>query len=71
MWIFISVKTSGKNGQHDRMEFFQGGKHTHEYYDSNTGRMGGHGENASKEDKKWMGEKANASSRGNWTKDVK
>lgn len=54
----MSIKTRGKDGQHDRFEFFEGGKHTHEWYDSKTGIMGGHGENASKEDNKWAGQRA-------------
>lgn len=57
----MSIKTGGKNGQHDRYEFFKGGIHTHDWYDSKTGQMGSHGENTSKEDKKWIGELANRS----------
>lgn len=67
----MSTKTYGSNGQHNRIETYDGGKHTHDWYNSKTGQMGSHGENASKEDKKLMGEIANASTNGNWTKGVK
>ncbi len=67
----MSNKTNGRDGQHNSYEFYEGGKHTHLWYDSKTGQMGGHGENASSDDKKWMGEIAKESTRGDWTKGVK
>ncbi len=67
----MSTKTSGSNGQHNRYEFSDGGKHTHDWYDSKTGLMGSHGENTSKEDKKWSGEKSKEMTHGEWTKGVK
>lgn len=36
----MSTKTNGRNGQHNRYEFSEGGKHTHDWYDSKTGQMG-------------------------------
>lgn len=65
------TKTSGSGGQHNRYNIYEGGKHTHEWYDSKTGQMGSHGENTSKEDKKLMGELARASTNGKLTKGVK
>ncbi len=44
----MSTKTYGSNGQHNRIETYDGGKHTHDWYNSKTGQMGSHGENASK-----------------------
>ena len=38
---------------------------------SKTGQMGAHGENASSEDKRWMGQIANENTRGDWTRGVK
>lgn len=67
----MSTKTNGRNGQHNRYEFSEGGKHTHDWYDSKTGQMGAHGENASSEDKRWMGQIANENTRGDWTRGVK
>ena len=68
----MSVKTSAKGGQLNRYEFFEGGKHTHDFYDSKTGIMGSHGENASSDDKKWAGDRTRETmSKGNWTKGVK
>lgn len=67
----MSTKTNGRDGQHNRYEFMEGGKHTHEWYNSRTGQMGGHGENASEEDKRWIGQTANQSTRGDWTRGVK
>lgn len=67
----MSTKTNGINGQHNRYEFSEGGKHTHDWYDSKTGQMGAHGENASSEDKRWMGQIANENTRGDWTRGVK
>lgn len=67
----MSTKTNGRNGQHNRYEFSEGGKHTHDWYDSKTGQMGSHGENASSEDKRWMGQIANENTRGDWTRGVK
>lgn len=52
----MSTKTKFKDGQSNRYTFFDGGKHTHEWYDSKTGFMGGHGENISAESKKWIGQ---------------
>ena len=52
----MSTKTNGKDGQHNRYTFYPGGKHEHEWYDSKSGKSGYHGENASDEDKKWIGE---------------
>lgn len=52
-------KTNFKNGQHN--EYIYHGsrdKHEHIWYDSKTGLMGAHGENTSKEDKKWCGQRA-------------
>lgn len=68
----MSTKTNGKGGQHNRYEFFEKGKHTHDWYDSKTGLMGSHGENVSNEDKSWAGQRANATmTRGDRTKGVK
>ncbi len=67
----MSTKTDGKNGQHNVYNFYEGGKHEHSWYNSKTGQMGYHGENASAEDKKWMGQTANESTHGEWTKGVK
>ena len=65
----MSTKTNGRDGQHNRYEFFPGGKHTHEWYDSKTGIMGGHGENTSREEKIWAGNSARETmSHGSWTK---
>lgn len=54
----MSTKTRGKDGQHDRFEYFKGGIHTHDFYDSETGKMGSHGENCDRESKKWLGERS-------------
>ena len=68
----MSTKTNGRDGQHNRYEFFHGGKHTHDWYDSKTGVMGNHGENTSTEDKKWIGDLTRERmTRGDWTKGVK
>lgn len=67
----MSTKTNGKNGQHNRYDFYEGGKHTHDWYNSKTGQMGSHGENASAEDKRTIGHIANESTRGDWTRGVK
>lgn len=68
----MSTKTNGRDGQHNRYEFSEGGKHTHDWYDSKTGMMGSHGENTSKEDKAWAGQRANETmTRGNWSRGVK
>lgn len=68
----MSTKTYGSNGQHNRIETSEGGKHTHDFYNSNTGIEGSHGENASAEDKKWSGQRTNETmTRGGWTKGVK
>ncbi|MGN0412617.1 MAG: hypothetical protein ACI4FV_06220 [Lachnospiraceae bacterium] len=68
----MSIKTNGKDGQHNRYEFSEGGKHTHDWYDSKTGIMGTHGENTSKEDKTWVGQIVNEKmTRGDWTRGVK
>ena len=52
-----NVVTKGRNGQSNvYIEYDgKGDKHEHYWYDSKTGMMGGHGENASKEDKWWNG----------------
>lgn len=69
----MSTKTYGSNGQHNRLDNFgEGGKHSHDWYDSKTGMMGSHGENSSKEDKSWAGQRANETmTRGDWTRGVK
>lgn len=68
----MSIKTTAREGQLNRYEFSEGGKHTHDWYDSKTGVMGSHGENASIEDKKWSGDRTRETmSNGNWTKGVK
>ena len=51
----MSIKINSKNGQVNRYEFFSGGKHTHDFYDSKTGKMGSHGENCSEYLKKRIG----------------
>lgn len=50
------IKTNSKNGQINKYEFFSGGKHTHDFYDSKTGKMGSHGENCSSDYEKISGE---------------
>lgn len=68
----MSIKIIQKNGQQNRYEFFKDGKHTHDFYNSNTGIMGSHGENVSNENKKWAGQRTNETmTRGDWTKVVK
>lgn len=68
----MSIKTNGKDGQHNRYTFMEGGKHIHEFADSKTGIEGAHGENASAEDKQWSGQRTNETmTRGDWTKGVK
>lgn len=68
----MSGKTNGKNGQHNSYEFYEGGAHTHSWYDSKTGMMGSHGENTSASDKQWSGQRANETmTRGDWSKGVK
>ena len=68
----MSTKTNGRDGQHNRYEFYEGGKHTHDWYDSKTGLMGSHGKNVTKEEKAWAGQKANETmTRGDWTRGVK
>ncbi len=52
-----NIKTKGKNGQHDKY-IFHGAKHEHLWYNSHTGLMGGHGENALPKDKKWCGQRS-------------
>lgn len=67
-----TIKTNGRNGQSNRYEFFEDNKHTHDWYDSKTGLMGSHGENVSKEDKEFSGQRANETmTHGDWTKGVK
>lgn len=67
-----TIKTNGKNGQSDRYEFFEDGKHTHDWYDSKTGLMGSHGENASDDIKKFSGQRSHETmTHGDWTKGVK
>lgn len=53
------ISTRGKDGQSDVFVYHPGDKHEHYWYDSKTGTMGGHGENASSEDKIWCGQRAN------------
>jgi len=68
----MSTKTNGRDGQHNRYEFFEGGKHTRDWYDSKTGIMGSHGENISADNKKWSGDLVRERmTRGDWTKGVK
>lgn len=50
------IFTRGKNGQSDEFIYHPDDRHEHYWYDSKTGMMGGHGENASDEDKKWCGQ---------------
>ena len=52
-----NYSTNGKNGQHNEY-VYHGEKHEHLWYDSKTGMMGAHGENASAKDKKWCGQRA-------------
>lgn len=52
-----NISTNGKNGQHN-VYIYHGKDHEHLWYDSKTGLMGGHGENTSKEDKRWCGQRA-------------
>lgn len=53
------IFTRGKNGQSDEFIYHSDDRHEHYWYDSKTGMMGGHGENASSEDKRWCGQLAN------------
>lgn len=54
----MSTETRSRDGQINRYEFFTGGKHTHDFYDSKTGKMGSHGENSSKSDNRWLGHRS-------------
>lgn len=67
----MSIKTSGRNGQHNRYEFTDSNHHTHDWYDSKTGMMGSHGEYTSDSDKKLCGDKAREMTRGDWSRGVK
>lgn len=51
-----NISTNNKNGQHNEY-IYHGDSHEHLWYDSKTGLMGAHGENASAEDKKWCGQR--------------
>ena len=51
--------TREKNGQSDKFVYHTNDRHEHYWYDSKTGMMGGHGENASPADKRWAGQLAN------------
>lgn len=66
------IKTYGSNGQSNRLELFENGKHTHDWYDSKTGLMGSHGEDASEEIKRFSGQRSHETmTHGEWTKGVK
>ena len=49
------IKTKGRDGQHNVYIEHDNGLHEHYWYDSKTGKMGGHGENTSAHDKWWAG----------------
>jgi len=69
----MSTKTYESNGQHNRLEFpGDGPNHVHDFYNSRTGIMGSHGENASASDKQWSGQRTNETmTHGDWTRGVK
>lgn len=52
------ISTNGRDGQHNVYVEHPDDTHEHKWYNSVTGRMGYHGENASAEDKWWIGQRA-------------
>lgn len=59
------MTTNFKNGQSNEYIYHSDDRHEHYWYNTKTGMMGGHGENASAADKKWCGQLSNDMKIGN------